>query len=99
MYDASGQGASRLWDAEAGIRSGRRGGEMTQHDTMKITIVQESEHFVLLRPPRMDTRPSELLEDLEFIVSRGFRSLSFTKLFDPDSGLEENVIACEKLTK
>jgi hypothetical protein len=68
---------------------------MTQRDTMKITIVQESEHFVILRPPRTDTRPSELLEDLEFIVSRGFRLLSFTMLFDLDSGLEENVIVCE----
>jgi hypothetical protein len=41
----------------------------------------------------------ELLEDLEFIISRGFRPLTFTKLFEIGSGLEENVIVCEKLTK
>jgi len=72
---------------------------MTQSDTMKITIVQESEHFVILRPPRTNTPRSELLEDLEFIVSKGFRPLTFTKLFDTGSSLEQNVIVCEKLTK
>ena len=68
-------------------------------EPMTITILQESEHFVILRPPRTDTRSSELLEDLEFIVSKGYRPLNFTKLYDKRSDLVQNVIVCERIHK
>ena len=66
-------------------------------ESLRIIIVQESEHFVVVRPPRNDTRSSELLEDLEFLLSRGFLPLTFTKLSTSASGLELDAIVCQKV--
>ena len=56
-----------------------------------IVIIHESLHFVIVRPPRTDTLKSEILEDLEFLLSKGFRPLSFTTINNSD------VIICQKL--
>lgn len=53
---------------------------MREREPQSIVIIQESPHFVIVRPPRMDTRKSEILEDLEFLLSKGFRPLPFTTI-------------------
>ena len=58
---------------------------------MSMVIIQESLHFVIVRPPRMDTRKSEILEDFEFLSWKGFRPLSFTTIKEHDA------IVCQKL--
>ena len=64
---------------------------MREREQLSIVIIQESPHFVIVRPPRMDTLKSEILEDLEFLLSKGFRPLSFTTINKSD------VIICQKL--
>lgn len=68
-----------------------------ERDQMKIEIIQESEHFVIILPPRMDTRESELLEDMEFVLSKGFRPLTFTKIHDKKLWVQIDVIVCERI--
>ena len=63
---------------------------MREREPLSIVILQESPHFVIVRPPRMDTRKSEILEDLEFLLSKGFRPLSFTTMNGHDA------IVCQK---
>lgn len=72
---------------------------MLERERMKIEIIQESEHFVLIRPPRMDTRDGELLEDLEFVLSKGLRPLTFTRLYDKKLGVDRDAIVCEKIER
>ena len=64
---------------------------MREREPLSIVILQESQHFVIVRPPRMDTRKSEILEDLEFLLSKGFRPLSFTTMNGHDA------IVCQKM--
>ena len=64
---------------------------MRERDPLSIVVLQESPHFVIVRPPRMDTRKSEILDDLEFLLSKGFRPLSFTTMNGHDA------IVCEKM--
>lgn len=64
---------------------------MREREPLSIEILQESPNFVIVRPPRMDTRKSEILEDLEFLLSKGFRPLSFTLLNGHDA------IVCQKI--
>lgn len=56
-----------------------------------LTIIQESEHFVILRPPRKYTKQSEALKDFEFILSAGYRPLALMVIGGDDA------ILCEKL--
>ena len=64
---------------------------MREREPLSIVILHESPHFVIMRPPRMDTRKSEILEDLEFLLSKGFRPLSFTTMNGHDA------IVCQKV--
>ena len=64
---------------------------MREREQMSMVIIQESPHFVIVRPPGMGTRKSEILKDLQFLLSKGFRPLSFTTIKEHDA------ILCQKL--
>ena len=64
---------------------------MREREHMAVVIIQESPHFVIVRPLGMDTRKSEILKDLKFLLSKGFRPFSFTTIKEHDA------ILCQKL--
>lgn len=70
-------------------------GKLEPRQPMTIKIIHESEHFVILAPPRPDTKETELLEDMEFILAQGYRPLSTLGL----GGISRNAILCERLTQ
>lgn len=61
-----------------------------------IVILQESAHFVIVRPPCATTTQGEVLDDFEFIWASGYRPLAVFKAFGGVDS-KEDAILCEKM--
>lgn len=71
---------------------------MRERQLPALMIIQETEHLVIVRPPRTDTVTGEVLQDFEWLYMQGYRPLSCIKVYK-DSHIHntEDAILCEKI--